>query len=68
VSTYEKHFAACENCEGAGGWVVSVDGAMLNDLSEYDERWVECPACDGLGWVEADPEPLTQRELDARSV
>lgn len=50
----------CENCEGEGGWA----SIFVNWYGEADEeRWVECPACGGSGWVYADPPQLTMEEV-----
>lgn len=44
----------CDNCAGEGGW-------------EADDRWIECPACRGSGWIEGEPEPLGIEDLDLRA-
>ena len=44
----------CENCAGEGGW-------------EADDRWIECPACRGSGWVEGEADSLDIDDLDLRA-
>lgn len=50
----------CESCSGEGGWEVlghTWDGGCL-------EGWVVCTECNGSGWTDAEPEPVTMTESD----
>lgn len=46
-------WAVCDDCDGSG----SVEVVVLNDDGSFDEAITEagtCPACDGLGLIEAE--------------
>jgi hypothetical protein len=45
ADTSDTPMDACQNCGDDGGFVIIID--------DYRERWVDCPACGGSGWVEA---------------
>lgn len=53
----------CENC-GGEGWLYARDVDANGEEVEYAG---ECPECNGSGWVEGEPPPLSIDDLDMRA-
>lgn len=44
----------CEDCDGKGSWLTTV--TVSGEAMDADQRSVDCASCEGLGYVETDPE------------
>lgn len=52
----------CENCDGDGGFEVTVMVSKWGDCSEAS-KWIDCPQCNGSGWARGEGEPITMDDL-----
>ncbi len=51
----------CDDCGGEGGYAAPDQGSRW-----ADDLWIDCPSCNGSGWVDEMPPDLGMDDLDER--